>query len=240
MIEQLVLPKILREDALLSYHDCKAGGGHTGIKKTYAALHLKKFWPGIIKHYEDPRDHRGIVNDENQQNPEDTENNDNIIPNDTQNELKNDNKNEVSDNEQDENSNDPEFLAEKLTAKKRRNGKIFYKVKWLGYKQTTWVPEEDIGEGLLVDFYTKFTKEGIPDICNRVKSHGYEKSYFDYLNATKLEDIKNIFMNIRDRLESIQCKVVFIPITTMNIRNWNAHRFDIGKTSNYYIFQNMR
>ncbi|CAC5378790.1 unnamed protein product [Mytilus coruscus] len=81
-----------------------------------------------IKHYEDPRDHREIVNDENEQNPEDTENNDNIIPNDTQNDLINDNKNEVSDNEHDENSNnDPEFLAEKLTAKKRRNGKMCIK-----------------------------------------------------------------------------------------------------------------
>ncbi|CAC5378789.1 unnamed protein product [Mytilus coruscus] len=49
MIEQLVLPKILREDALLSFHDCKAGDGHTGIKKTYAALHLKYFWPGMYQ-----------------------------------------------------------------------------------------------------------------------------------------------------------------------------------------------
>ena len=45
MIEQLVLPKILREDALLSYHDC----GHTGIKKTFAALHLKYYWPGLYQ-----------------------------------------------------------------------------------------------------------------------------------------------------------------------------------------------
>ena len=49
MIEQLVLPKVLREDALLSYHDCKAGGGHTGVKKTYAAFHLKYFWPGMYQ-----------------------------------------------------------------------------------------------------------------------------------------------------------------------------------------------
>lgn len=49
MIEQLVLPKILREDALLSYHDCKAGGGHTGIKKTYSALHLKFYWEGMYQ-----------------------------------------------------------------------------------------------------------------------------------------------------------------------------------------------
>ncbi|CAC5368453.1 unnamed protein product [Mytilus coruscus] len=77
---------------------------------------------------------------------------------------------------------------------------------------------------------------GIPGICTRVKSHGYEESYFNYLNTTKLEDIKNIFRNVRDRLESIQCKVVFVPITTMNIRNWNAHRFDIGKTSKLLYF----
>ncbi|CAG2217159.1 unnamed protein product [Mytilus edulis] len=77
---------------------------------------------------------------------------------------------------------------------------------------------------------------GIPDICTRVKSLGYEESYFDYLNTTKLEDIKNMFMNIRNRLESIQCKVVFVPITAMNIRNWNIHRFDIGKTSKLLYF----
>ena len=44
---------------------------------------------------------------------------------------------------------------------KRMNGKSFYKVEWLGYKKTTWKPEENIGEWLLVDFYTKHTKAGI-------------------------------------------------------------------------------
>ena len=36
----------------------------------------------------------------------------------------------------------------------------YYRVKWVGYKKATWVPEEDIGEGLLIEFYTKYTKDG--------------------------------------------------------------------------------
>lgn len=47
MIEQLVLPKTLRQDALRTYHDCKAGGGHTGVKKTFSALNLKYYWNGM-------------------------------------------------------------------------------------------------------------------------------------------------------------------------------------------------
>ncbi|CAG2212333.1 unnamed protein product [Mytilus edulis] len=58
------------------------------------------------------------------------------------------------------NDDDNDFIAEKLLAKKRRQGKNYYKVKWVGYKKTTWEPEENIGEGLLVEFYTKFTKSG--------------------------------------------------------------------------------
>lgn len=49
MIEQIVLPKILREDALLSYHDCQAGGGHKGFKRTYASIQLKYYWNGMYK-----------------------------------------------------------------------------------------------------------------------------------------------------------------------------------------------
>ena len=61
------------------------------------------------------------------------------------------------------NNVDNDFIAEKLLAKKRRQCKNYYKVKWVGYKKTTcktWEPEENIGEGLLVEFYTKFTKSG--------------------------------------------------------------------------------
>lgn len=42
---QLVVPKCLRQDVLSSYHDCLAGGGHLGEKKTWAALRLKYYWP---------------------------------------------------------------------------------------------------------------------------------------------------------------------------------------------------
>ncbi|VDI21564.1 Hypothetical predicted protein [Mytilus galloprovincialis] len=53
-----------------------------------------------------------------------------------------------------------DFIAEKLLAKKRRQGANYYKVKWVGYKKTPWEPEENIGEGLLIEFNTKFTKSG--------------------------------------------------------------------------------
>ncbi|VDI84198.1 Hypothetical predicted protein [Mytilus galloprovincialis] len=46
MIEQLVLPKCLRQDALLAYHD---HNGHTGIKRTYAGIHLKYYWSGMYQ-----------------------------------------------------------------------------------------------------------------------------------------------------------------------------------------------
>ena len=111
-----------------------------------------------LKHYEDPRNYREPVrqdNIQNNNNPEkdndETEslNNDNIEP---QNEDGNSKDNEINDDE--------EFQAEKLVAKRKGNGKNYYRVKWVGYKKTTWVPEEDIGEGLLVDLYTKSTKSG--------------------------------------------------------------------------------
>ncbi|CAC5414433.1 unnamed protein product [Mytilus coruscus] len=273
MIEQLVLPKILREDALLSYHDCKAGGGHTGIEKTYAALHLKYYWPGMyqqvysyviscdkcqrakrpahkqpappmplpepdfrigdkvllqcmkvpkglspklhakwigpyyitnvgqnntyklrrlsdhkiiksrihanrIKPYEDPRNVREQVRRNNDDlNDSNFQNNDSIdidknkdetqLPNNVNDEnLEQDKQNDTDKNDQtqSETDDDSEFLAEKLVAKKKRNGKNLYRVKWVGYKKTTWVAEEDIGEGLLVEFYTKYTKSVVNPI----------------------------------------------------------------------------
>lgn len=44
-IKQIALPKTLRLDALLSYHDCLAGGGHLGIEKVKASLNEKLYWP---------------------------------------------------------------------------------------------------------------------------------------------------------------------------------------------------
>jgi len=49
MIEQLVLPIVLRQDVLLAYHDCLSGGGHKGFKCTYAAIQLKYYWHGMYQ-----------------------------------------------------------------------------------------------------------------------------------------------------------------------------------------------
>ena len=113
-----------------------------------------------LKHYEDPRNYREPVRQDNIQNDNDSEeNNDNkeMQP------LENDNvesQNDDNNNNDEESHDDQEFQAEKLVAKRKRNGKNYYRVKWVGYKKTTWVPEEDIAEGLLVDYYTKYTNSG--------------------------------------------------------------------------------
>lgn len=44
-ILQLAVPKSKRKDILLAYHDCQAGGGHFGHKKTYYSIRDKYFWP---------------------------------------------------------------------------------------------------------------------------------------------------------------------------------------------------
>lgn len=41
----MALPKILRKDALLSYHDSLAGGGHLGIEKVKTAIYRTYYWP---------------------------------------------------------------------------------------------------------------------------------------------------------------------------------------------------
>ena len=74
-----------------------------------------------------------------------------------QDQQKDNDKNDQSQNATDDDHDDSEILAEILVAKKKRNGKNYYRVKWVGYKKTTWVAEEDIGEGLIVELYTKYT-----------------------------------------------------------------------------------
>lgn len=129
-----------------------------------------------IKIYEDPRDHRqpqvdrqvdeqqtDNTHDGQQNNEENIQQNDNndVQENDNVQENGNDNVQENhNQNENDELNDDYQFEAEKLVAKKRQNGQNFYRVKWVGYKKTTWIPEKDIGEGLLVDFHNKHTKDG--------------------------------------------------------------------------------
>ena len=46
-IKQLGLPKVLRLDALKSYHNSLAGGGHLGIEKVRTAMYQKYYWPGM-------------------------------------------------------------------------------------------------------------------------------------------------------------------------------------------------
>ena len=130
-----------------------------------------------LKLYEDPRDHRQpILQNDNGDNDDTDDNDENDDPNDGTDKNDNDetvapdtsqgtqsDKNDIDiENSVDfqDDQNDSQFLAEKLLAMKRQNGTNFYRVKWVGYKKTTWIPEEDIGEGLLTEFYTKHTKDG--------------------------------------------------------------------------------
>ena len=43
LVKQVVIPKILRDDILKSYHDCILGGGHQGFERTFASLRNKYF-----------------------------------------------------------------------------------------------------------------------------------------------------------------------------------------------------
>ena len=44
-IKQICLPRVLRHDALTSFHDTNAGGGHLGVDKVLTALRQRYFWP---------------------------------------------------------------------------------------------------------------------------------------------------------------------------------------------------
>ncbi|VDI82878.1 Hypothetical predicted protein [Mytilus galloprovincialis] len=120
-----------------------------------------------MKPYIDPRDHRTIpdiqrnVAQNNRDRVDDIDDvqNDNIDSSQNDDEQMQQNDALLQQNDE-TNDEDNDFIAEKLLAKKRRQDKNYYKVKWVGYKKTTWEPEENIGEGLLVEFYTKFTKSG--------------------------------------------------------------------------------
>ncbi|CAC5416210.1 unnamed protein product [Mytilus coruscus] len=43
--QQLALPRVLRDAALLAYYDSQSGGAHLATKKVYEALKLKYYWP---------------------------------------------------------------------------------------------------------------------------------------------------------------------------------------------------
>ena len=38
---------------MAAYHDCKAGGGHFGVKKTFAAIKQKYWWPKMYQNITD-------------------------------------------------------------------------------------------------------------------------------------------------------------------------------------------
>ena len=52
-IKQLAVPRCLREDVLKSYHDSIAGGAHLGFERTYRAIQLKYYWPGMYQNVAD-------------------------------------------------------------------------------------------------------------------------------------------------------------------------------------------
>ena len=53
LILQLALPACKRNDVLAAYHDCKAGGGHFGIKRTFASIKQKYWWPKMYQQVKD-------------------------------------------------------------------------------------------------------------------------------------------------------------------------------------------
>ena len=52
-ILQLAFPTSQRKIVLASYHDCKAGGGHFGIKRTFAPIKQKYWWPKMYQQVKD-------------------------------------------------------------------------------------------------------------------------------------------------------------------------------------------
>lgn len=52
-LKQLAVPRCLREDVIRSYHDSLAGGAHLGFERTYRAIQLKYYWPGMYQNIAD-------------------------------------------------------------------------------------------------------------------------------------------------------------------------------------------
>ena len=51
LIKQLIVPQVLRNDVLLSYHDSLLGG-HQGMERTYQSIRQKYFWPRMFSDIE--------------------------------------------------------------------------------------------------------------------------------------------------------------------------------------------
>lgn len=52
------------------------------------------------------------------------------------------------------------YEIEKLMGKKQMNGKTDFKVKWVGYRETTWEPQEEIPPLPLQNYYKTHTMAG--------------------------------------------------------------------------------
>ena len=52
-IQQLALPKLLRKDVLLSFHDNASTGSHFATKRVYEAIKQRYYWPGMHQDIED-------------------------------------------------------------------------------------------------------------------------------------------------------------------------------------------
>lgn len=52
------------------------------------------------------------------------------------------------------------YEIDKLLGKKQMNGKTYFKVKWVSYRETTWEPHEEIPPLPLQNLYTTHTKAG--------------------------------------------------------------------------------
>ena len=53
LILQVALPACQRTGVLAAYHDCKAGDGHFWIKRTFAAIKQKYWWPMMYQQVKD-------------------------------------------------------------------------------------------------------------------------------------------------------------------------------------------
>lgn len=52
------------------------------------------------------------------------------------------------------------YAIEKLLGKKQIRGKTYFRVKWVGFQETTWEPQDEIPPLPLQEFYTTHTKAG--------------------------------------------------------------------------------
>jgi hypothetical protein len=53
MIQQVVLPRVLRVDALKAYHDSQSGGAHLATKRVYEAMLLRYYRGKMHQHIHD-------------------------------------------------------------------------------------------------------------------------------------------------------------------------------------------